>query len=155
MSELESRQIEKRQSLMRACSHATLDELTKAIAHCEPFEVAKDVRAPEVGLVMVRGRTGGNGAPFNVGEATVTRAVVQIGQGAIGYSYLLGRAKARARQAAVVDALGHDPKHRAVLEDTLIGPVTRRVAEERETERAKVAATRVNFFTMVRGEDGA
>ncbi|MEL7303186.1 MAG: phosphonate C-P lyase system protein PhnG, partial [Pseudomonadota bacterium] len=62
---------------------------------------------------------------------------------------------ARARQAAVVDALGHDPKHRAVLEDTLIGPVTRRVAEERETERRKVAATRVNFFTMVRGEDGA
>ncbi|MCK5500357.1 MAG: phosphonate C-P lyase system protein PhnG, partial [Tritonibacter mobilis] len=31
------------------------------------------LRAPETGGVMVRGRAGGTGAPFNLGEMTVTR----------------------------------------------------------------------------------
>ncbi len=154
MSKRQSKPQAERQALMRACSLATLDELETAISHCEPFDTPKDVRTPEVGLVMVRGRTGGDGAPFNAGEASVTRAVVQLGSGAVGYAYLLGRTKARARQAAIVDALGQDPKRRAMLEEVLVGPVTKRVAESREVERRKTAATRVNFFTMVRGEDG-
>ena len=36
------------------------------------------LRAPEIGGVMVQGRMGGTGQPFNLGEMTVTRASVQI-----------------------------------------------------------------------------
>ena len=35
------------------------------------------LRRPEAGLVMVRGRTGGGGAPFTLGEWRVTRCSVQ------------------------------------------------------------------------------
>ncbi|MFN0115117.1 MAG: phosphonate C-P lyase system protein PhnG, partial [Paracoccaceae bacterium] len=31
------------------------------------------LRGPEIGLVMVRGRVSGTGAPFNLGEMAVTR----------------------------------------------------------------------------------
>src|ERR1700744_4491144 len=36
------------------------------------------LRPPETGLAMVRGRVGGSGDPFNLGEATVTRATLRL-----------------------------------------------------------------------------
>ncbi len=43
------------------------------------------LRAPEVGGVMLRGgRMGGTGAPFNLGEMTVTRCSLKLAQGAVG-----------------------------------------------------------------------
>src|SRR6201987_6509376 len=36
------------------------------------------LRPPESGLAMVRGRVGGSGDPFNLGEATVTRATLRM-----------------------------------------------------------------------------
>ena len=50
-----------------------------------------ELRAAESGLVMVRGRIGGDGAPFNLGEATVTRATVRLASGEVGFAYVLGR----------------------------------------------------------------
>ena len=46
-------------------------------AVAEPVDYV-ELRAAETGLVMLRGRIGGDGDPFNLGEATVTRAAVQI-----------------------------------------------------------------------------
>src|SRR5690554_1401407 len=66
---------------------------------------AETLRGPETGLVAVRGRIGGGGAPFNVGEATVTRATVRLATGEVGHAYLLGRDGERTRLAATVDAL--------------------------------------------------
>ena len=102
---------------------------------------------------MLRGRMGGSGPPFNVGEATVTRAVVRLNTGAVGFSYLLGRSHRRARLAALVDALGQDPNWRARLETSLVAPVEARQAAADARVRADTAATRVDFFTLVRGED--
>ena len=48
------------------------------------------IRAPEIGMTLVRGRMGGNGAPFNVGEMSVTRCVVRLADGRTGYSYAGG-----------------------------------------------------------------
>ena len=142
-----------RQRLMRICSQATLAELSAALARLAPLPAIEVVRQPEVGLIMLRGRMGGDGAPFNAGEATITRAVVRLASGELGFSYLLGRSLEKARLAAIVDALGQSSRFRDRLEIVLLAPVMRRVHTERSLQRAETAATRVQFFTLVRGED--
>lgn len=143
----------RRQALMRICSKATIAELENALAGFEEAATAKDMRAPEEGLIMLRGRIGGTGAPFNVGEATVTRAVIRLDNGVLGYSYLLGRNPERARLAAIIDALGQDDGMRERLQTALVEPVRARDQSEKQKERERTEATRVNFFTLVRGED--
>ena len=141
------------QRLMRICSQATLAELSAALARLAPLPAIEVVRQPEVGLIMLRGRMGGDGAQFNAGEATITRAVVRLASGELGFSYLLGRSLEKARLAAIVDALGQSSRFRDRLEIVLLAPVMRRVHTERSLQRAETAATRVQFFTLVRGED--
>jgi alpha-D-ribose 1-methylphosphonate 5-triphosphate synthase subunit PhnG len=142
-----------RQALMRICAEASEAELEAALAACDGIFAAEDVRPPETGLVMLRGRIGGDGASFNLGEATVTRAVIRLTDGTLGYSYLLGRSARRARLAAIVDALGQNTEYRPGLEAALVVPVQARRDAERAQQREQAAATRVNFFTLVRGED--
>jgi alpha-D-ribose 1-methylphosphonate 5-triphosphate synthase subunit PhnG len=110
------------------------------------------LRAPEIGLVMVRGRIGGDGAPFNLGEATVTRAAVALPSGEVGFGHVLGRGKDCARLAALADALWQAPATRAAVEDVL-APVRLRLAAANDLKRRQAAATRVDFFTMVRGDN--
>lgn len=122
-----------------------------AAADCEAQFV--DLRAPEVGLVMLRGRIGGNGAPFNVGEATVTRAVVQLASGQRGFAYILGRDEEKARLAAVCDALWQAEESRDRIEQHVLAPLRATLEQRSQHERARTAATKVDFFTLVRGED--
>jgi alpha-D-ribose 1-methylphosphonate 5-triphosphate synthase subunit PhnG len=118
----------------------------------DPLDYA-ELRAPETGLVMLRGRIGGDGAPFNLGEASVTRAAVQIESGEVGIAYILGRDEKKARLSAICDALWQSKRYRGVVEQRVLGPIRTRLDAERDRERAKTAATRVDFFTLVRGED--
>jgi alpha-D-ribose 1-methylphosphonate 5-triphosphate synthase subunit PhnG len=141
-----------RQTLMRVCAQANETELHRALDALAPLPQPDEVRAPEEGLVMLRGRIGGDGAPFNLGEATVTRATVRIGE-TLGYAYLLGRCAQKARLATIIDTLGQDAEWRARLEEALVAPVTARRTAEQQAEAAETAKTRVNFFTLVRGED--
>src|SRR6202165_2505743 len=67
--------------------------------------VHENLREPENGLVMVRGRIGGDGAPFNLGEGTVSRAAVRLSTGEVGFGYTLGRDAQKARMIALCDAL--------------------------------------------------
>ena len=110
------------------------------------------LRTPEIGLVMVRGRIGGDGAPFNMGEATVTRAAVTLPGGEVGFGHVLGRDKEKARLAALADALWQAPATRDAVE-ALLAPVRERLAAETACKRERAAATRVDFFTMVRGDN--
>lgn len=142
-----------RQALMRACAQATEGELEAGLASLGELPGSQELRPPQTGLVMLRGRMGGSGPPFNVGEATVTRAALRLETGAVGFSYLLGRSHRRARLAALVDALGQDPVWRAALEASLVGPVKARRAAADARVRSDTAATKVDFFTLVRGED--
>lgn len=143
----------RRRQVMRACTDASIAEMDRALEALAPLPDIEDVRPAETGLVMLRGRIGGDGAAFNVGEATVTRAVVRLASGETGFSYLLGRSLERARRAAILDALGQDEARHAILLSAFIEPVAARVAVERSNARQQTAATRVNFFTLVRGED--
>ncbi|GGH16011.1 phosphonate metabolism protein PhnG [Alsobacter metallidurans] len=139
-----------RQHLMATAAVATLDELEQAVARLGR-PACQDLRAPEIGLVMLRGRMGGDGAPFNMGEATVTRAAVRLETGEVGMSYLLGRDPSRARLAAVIDAVWL--RDSALVETVFLDPVQARMEADRREAAARSAATRVDFFTLVRGED--
>ncbi|UES48772.1 phosphonate C-P lyase system protein PhnG [Roseibium aggregatum] len=111
------------------------------------------VRQPETGLVMVRGRMGGTGSPFNLGEVTVTRCVVRLETGETGNAYSLGRNKQKALQSAVIDALWQHPAMQERIETDIIAPLAEAQAGTQETVREETEATKVNFFTMVRGDN--
>ena len=113
----------------------------------------KVLRGPETGLVMVRGRVGGGGKPFNLGEVTVTRATVQLTGGGVGHAYCLGRDADKVVRAAVFDALWQAEETRGAVEREVIEPLRADAASADRTRRDETAATQVDFFTMVRGED--
>ena len=112
----------------------------------------REMRPAETGLVMVRGRIGGDGAPFNAGEATVTRAAVRLESGAAGFSYVLGRDPDKATLGAVIDAIVASGAGDAV-EKAFGAAIAARLSSERALAAERTAATRVDFFTLVRGED--
>jgi alpha-D-ribose 1-methylphosphonate 5-triphosphate synthase subunit PhnG len=110
------------------------------------------LRAPEVGAVMVQGRMGGTGAPFNLGEMTVTRCALRLMDGRVGHAYVQGRDKTQAMQAALVDALmqGHEA---ARVRAAILEPLAAQMTARADMRAAKAAATKVAFFTLVRGDD--
>ncbi len=110
------------------------------------------LRGPETGLVMVRGRAGGSGTPFNVGEMTVTRCVVRLVSGETGFAYVAGRDTSHSERAAALDALLQNPEWRDYVQEAVIAPLRQRLAEARRARQATVAATKVDFFTLVRGD---
>ena len=101
---------------------------------------------------MVRGRAGGTGAPFNLGEMTVTRCTVQLDNGTVGHGYVQGRSHDKARAAALADAMMQGDAAEA-LQTSFLTPLSEQLAATKAKRARKAAATKVDFFTMVRGED--
>ena len=143
---------EERQKALGLLAKASRAELQAAFDALEDKPAVQPVRGPETGLVMVRGRIGGGGAPFNLGEATVTRASIRLEDGTVGHGQSLGTDGAKARLAAIFDALVQQPARKAEV-DTLLAAIATRIADEDAAKARQTAATRVDFFTMVRGED--
>jgi alpha-D-ribose 1-methylphosphonate 5-triphosphate synthase subunit PhnG len=110
------------------------------------------LRSPEIGGVMVRGRAGAVGTAFNLGEMTVTRASVRLADGTVGHGYVQGRGKDHALRAALVDALMQTDAAETV-EAAVLTPLRDAMAARKSGRAAKAAATKVDFYTMVRGED--
>jgi alpha-D-ribose 1-methylphosphonate 5-triphosphate synthase subunit PhnG len=111
------------------------------------------LRGPESGLVALQGRAGGSGQPFHVGEVSATRVTVRIGSGQVGHAMISGRDTRKAQLVAVIDALAQDPAQAEMIERVIVAPLERLAMEVDAKLRQETAATRVNFFTMVRGED--
>jgi alpha-D-ribose 1-methylphosphonate 5-triphosphate synthase subunit PhnG len=133
------------------------------LAHSETAEIAcyldalalpahENLREPENGLLMVRGRIGGDGAPFNLGEATVSRAAVRLSTGEVGFGYTLGRDQQKARMIALCDALIQTIDHADTIEAKVLAPLRAQMISERIRKAAETAATRVDFYTLMRGE---
>ena len=110
------------------------------------------LRPPEIGGVMARGRMGATGTPFNLGEMTVTRCSLALQGGQVGHAYVQGRGKAKAEAAALIDALMQTELAAAVQRAVLM-PLEEKETEKRAKRAGKAAATKVDFFTMARGED--
>jgi alpha-D-ribose 1-methylphosphonate 5-triphosphate synthase subunit PhnG len=133
------------------------------LAHSDPAEISgcldaialpvhENLREPENGLVMVRGRIGGDGAPFNLGEATVSRAAVRLSTGEVGFGYTLGRDREKARMIALCDALIQSNEFSETVEAGVVAPLRAAMMARRSQKAAETAATRVDFYTLVRGE---
>jgi len=142
-----------RRAVMATLADAGASEIAYGLAAFGSDIAHEELRPVETGLVMLQGRMGGDGAAFNLGEATVTRAAVRISSGEVGFSYVLGRDRHKARLAALCDALWQNPSSREPLERHVLAPIRARQDTERAHQRALTAATRVDFFTLVRGED--
>jgi alpha-D-ribose 1-methylphosphonate 5-triphosphate synthase subunit PhnG len=112
----------------------------------------ENLRESENGLVMVRGRIGGDGAPFNLGEATVSRAAVRLATGEVGFGYTLGRDREKARMIALCDALVQSDEFAGAVEAKVLAPLRAAIVSSRKAKAAETTATRVDFYTMVRGE---
>ena len=106
------------------------------------------LRGPEAGLVMLQGRAGGTGAPFNLGEASVARCTVRTATGQVGHAYCLGRDLRQAELAAALDAALQDPARHDAVQDAVIRPLATDQAAARERDARRAAATQVQFFTL-------
>lgn len=142
-----------RRSLMALVAHAPRAAIEEALGAFGPLPPHRDMRKAETGLVTLRGRMGGGGAAFNLGEATVTRASVKLESGEIGHAYALGRDAEKARLCALIDAAFQNPALHDRIVDTVLDPLARDEAGADRRKAEETAATKVDFFTMVRGED--
>jgi alpha-D-ribose 1-methylphosphonate 5-triphosphate synthase subunit PhnG len=140
---------------MAVLAESAAAEIASLLEELEPLPAYDDMRAPENGLVMIRGRVGGDGAQFNLGEATVSRAVVRLATGETGFGYVLGRDRDKARLIALCDALVQTKDYSSAVENKVVAPLRSRLDAQRDTRARQVAATKVDFFTLVRGEDSA
>jgi alpha-D-ribose 1-methylphosphonate 5-triphosphate synthase subunit PhnG len=134
-------------------ARATVEELLNCWSALDAKPQVEKVRGPETGLVMVRGKIGGGGSPFNLGEATVTRATVKLGSGTIGHAHALGTSRKQAWYAAIADALWQEETTRPLVEREVLSVVASRLEKRKTSAIQQTAATRVDFFTMVRGDD--
>ncbi len=137
---------------MGLLARARAGDLARLVAGLGDVPAHDWLRPPETGTVMVRGRAGGTGAPFNLGEMTVTRCALRLADGAVGHGHVQGRDKGHARDAALVDALMQGMRAGEVRTKVLC-PLVAAETARRMARARRAAATKVEFFTMVRGEE--
>jgi alpha-D-ribose 1-methylphosphonate 5-triphosphate synthase subunit PhnG len=158
---VETAQTQSRSSWMATLAKAPCPLLENCIRTLGSLPEYEFLRSPEIGLAMVRGRADGTGQPFNLGEITITRCVVQVAIAAeppaataamTGFGYVAGRSQRHAELAAVCDALLQHPAWQGTVQAQVIEPLKAAAQEKCRTEAAEVESTRVNFFTLLRGE---
>lgn len=146
----DSQKIANRKAWMGILARAKPEALAALMPADQPDHVL--LRAPDIGSVMVQGRVGATGAPFNLGEVTVTRCALRLDCGTVGHGHVQGRNRDHARQAALIDALMQTDRAE-VIRGQVVAPLAMAEAAARSARAAKAAATKVEFFTLVRGED--
>ncbi len=142
-----------RRQWMGILARASRDDLETAWRTFDPPPPYAMVRRPETGLVMVRGRAGGTGQRFNVGEMTVTRCTVAVAGEVMGTAYVAGCDHRRSELAAVLDGLLQMQEHHDQVHDEVVVPLAEAQQRLKDTASKKAAATKVEFFTMVRGDE--
>ncbi|EKE71384.1 MULTISPECIES: phosphonate C-P lyase system protein PhnG [Roseobacteraceae] len=141
-----------RKAWMSVLAKSNPKDLNAAITAYGALPAFDWLRRPEIGGVMVRGRMGGTGTAFNLGEMTATRCSLRLETGEVGHAYVQGRDTRHAEQAAIVDAMMQGA-NASTVQETIVTPLADGLASERVKRAEKAAATKVDFFTMVRGED--
>lgn len=142
-----------RQRWMGILARSSAAELERALDTAGSRPEYSFLRRPETGLAMVRGRMDGAGQQFNLGEMTLTRCAVRTADGRTGLAYVAGRDARQAELAALLDAMLQDPARRDGLLAHAVESLAGLLEERREAARARTRATKVEFFTLVRGED--
>ena len=135
-------------SVLAKSSPGCLEALWAALPEHPDWTV---VRQSEIGMVMVRGRVGGDGSRFNLGEMSMTRGAIRLADGTPGLGYVQGRSRRHAELVAVLDAMLQSPAYQAQVEAGVVAPIETELAGHRQMRSRKAANTKVEFFTMVRG----
>ncbi|MEB3213966.1 MAG: phosphonate C-P lyase system protein PhnG [Leptolyngbyaceae bacterium] len=148
-----------RQEWMATLAKASLNDLEQAKEQLSDIPCYRFLRAPETGLTMVRGRAGGTGELFNLGEMTLTRCVIQLndvrddeGAPLTGFGYVGGRSHRHAELAALFDALLQHPDWFVTLHSTVIQSLRVKAQNKKDQQQRQTEATRVNFLTLARAE---
>ena len=141
----------RRQAAMAVLAHSDAADIAVRLGALA-LPAHENLREAENGLVMVRGRIGGDGAPFNIGEATVSRAAVRLASGEVGFGYTLGRDRQKARMIALCDALVQSDQFAEAVEAKVLAPLRAAIVSGQDRKARETAATRVDFYTLVRGE---
>ncbi|HEP0019454.1 TPA: phosphonate C-P lyase system protein PhnG [Klebsiella aerogenes] len=142
-----------RQRWMSVLAHSDPQDL---LARMQSLRLAPEyelIRPPETGLVQLQARMGGIGDRFFAGDTTLTRAAVRLADGTLGYSWILGRDRPHAERCAAIDGLLQSPHYFHTLMETLITPLEAQRSARFDARRAEVNASRVDFFTLVRGDN--
>lgn len=151
-------QLQRRKFYMDTLNLASKPELSNTLDRIADLPTYRVVRTPQRGLMMVRGRIGGSGKPFNLGEVTVARASVSLDDGTVGHSCVLGTDKKKAEWCALFDACMQSEldslKPAQVHIDKLVSAINERVETETQHKNKETAETKVDFFTMTRGDNG-
>jgi alpha-D-ribose 1-methylphosphonate 5-triphosphate synthase subunit PhnG len=147
----------KRQAWMATLAKASPERLEDCLSKLDILPSYSFLRSPEIGLAMITGRAGVHGEVFNLGEITLTRCVVQLEspeeyQGVLGFGYISGRSCHHAELAALCDALLQCPTWEEQIQKLVIQPLQREYRQQQEQKERQTAATKVNFYTMLRGE---
>ena len=150
---MQNETVDTRRHWLAVLARAPVERLATALKGESDLPAFRTVKPAQTGLVMVRGRAGGTGERFNLGEITVSRCTVADAAGRIGVGWVAGRDRRKAELIARADALLQDPARYPRLRDSLIEPLATEIAAANEARAAKAAATKVDFFTMVRGDD--
>ncbi|MGK7899130.1 MAG: phosphonate C-P lyase system protein PhnG [Xenococcus sp. (in: cyanobacteria)] len=140
-----------RQAWMAILAKSSVGDIEQYIKILGEIPEYTFLRQPEIGLAMVRGRTGGTGEIFNLGEMTITRCVVKI-KTVTGFGYVGGRSKRHAELAAVCDGLLQQQEWFDIVCDRVIQPLQSKLKEHQQKQQRQTEATKVEFFTMLRGE---
>jgi len=136
-----------RPAWMAVLARASAAEIEAALATAPPLPPHRLVRGPETGLTMLRGRAGGDGEAFNLGEATVTRCTVALEGGTLGHGWRLGRDRRAAELAAILDAALQEAPDGAFLAQ-VVAPLAAAQREAAARDARRAAATEVRFATL-------
>ncbi|MBK0413718.1 phosphonate C-P lyase system protein PhnG [Chromobacterium haemolyticum] len=140
-----------RQDWLSVLAHTPPPRLRRLLSpQLPPAPQVEWLRRAETGLVMLQARAGG-GARFNLGEASVSRASCRIA-GRLGHGWALGSNGEHAELIAQADALLQDPARQDQLLALWIAPLRAERAARRDHAAREAAASKVEFFTLVRGE---
>ncbi|WP_424811879.1 phosphonate C-P lyase system protein PhnG [Roseococcus sp. YIM B11640] len=137
-----------RSAWMSILARASAEDMERLMAEAPALPAHRVIRGPEIGLTMLRGRAGGDGSAFNLGEATVTRCSVSLEDGTLGHCWRLGRDKRAAELAAMLDAALQQAALRPALLASVITPLGDAQASAAALTARRAAATEVRFATL-------
>ncbi|WP_130835388.1 phosphonate C-P lyase system protein PhnG [[Erwinia] mediterraneensis] len=146
-------QLTARQHWLSVLAHSDADTLKARWQALNLNPSFRLIRPAETGLTRLQGRMGATGQRFVLGDATLTRAVVALEDGTLGYSYVLGRNRPHAERCALIDALLQQAETRLLLQEQIIAPLAALRAEQRQLRAREIAGSKVDFFTLVRGDN--
>lgn len=143
--------IEKRKSWMSLLATSSKNDLLNLWEQKKINIRYEWLRTPEIGSIMAQGRMGVTGDKFNIGEVTITRCSLKLNCGTIGHSYVQGRSKKKAEISALCDALMQTEMSNEINKSIII-PLEKIKKDNKDKILSKAEATKVDFFTLVRGE---